>query len=420
MPVLAAHWGLERYGLWSMLIAVPGLLLLSDLGFATAATVRMTMEIAQGRPEAARKTMHSASSVVLVACAVILAAGLSTAAFVPDATLGTLSAVSPAEVRGAIMSMTAYAVLICGGALLQALFRSNLHFATGSLLWTAMLLVENGLLVAAVVQGHGLVAGAVALLLGRLGGIAAGLVLAIRLKTGVLPGLSQADRSVRGELLKPALAAMAIPLGVTMILQGQVVALGLAAGAMAVPAFVATRTLSRLGLQIAQAIAHPIMPEFGAAAARADRPAMTRYFALVLLSSCAISAIFALPIALAGPQIIAAWSGGHISAPAELTRIMALSALFGGIWNPVSNLLLGVNQQKRFSLPLTGLAIIGFSVTLATGKIAGSSAAAMAIVGIDLVMLAIVLRFAFANWGRPAELARAARLKAMTRKSYWF
>ena len=29
VPILAAHWGLERYGLWSMLIAVPAVLLLS-------------------------------------------------------------------------------------------------------------------------------------------------------------------------------------------------------------------------------------------------------------------------------------------------------------------------------------------------------------------------------------------------------
>ena len=48
VPILAAHWGLERYGVWGMLIALPGILLLTDLGFATAATVRMTMQIAKG------------------------------------------------------------------------------------------------------------------------------------------------------------------------------------------------------------------------------------------------------------------------------------------------------------------------------------------------------------------------------------
>lgn len=408
VPILAAHWGLERYGQWGMLIAVPGILLLSDLGFATAASVRMTMQIARGEREAARATMHSATQVVLIASAVIVAIGLSLATLPPDAAFRQLSALPPAEVRGAMACLTAYAVLISGGALLQALFRSNQHFATGSLLSTAIVLMENGLLVAAVLQGYGLAGGAAALLLGRLGGIGAGLCLAKRLATGVMPGLRHANRAVRQELLKPALAAMAIPLGLTMVIQGQVVALGIAAGAMAVPAFVASRTLSRLGLQIAQAAAHPIMPEFGAAAARADRPAALRYFAFVLLISGMISGIFALTLALAGPQIIAAWSGGHITASADLTRIMALSALFGGIWNPVSNLILAINRQLQFSPALVVLACIGFGTTLATGAVLGSTAAAVAMAAIDLVMLVIVLRFAFRNWASPTQLLAAA------------
>ena len=62
VPILAAHWGLERYGVWGMLIALPGLLLLTDLGFATAATVRMTMQIAKGQREAARVSAPAATT----------------------------------------------------------------------------------------------------------------------------------------------------------------------------------------------------------------------------------------------------------------------------------------------------------------------------------------------------------------------
>ena len=406
VPILAAHWGLERYGLWSMLIAVPAVLLLSDFGFATAATVRMTMQIARDKQDAARVTLHSASQVVLIACGAIVLLGVGGAAFLPDAVLRTLSAIPTPEVRGAILCLTGYSALILGTALLLAVLRSHQHFALGSLLSTITLLLESGLLVAAVVQGHGLAGGALALLLGRAIGAVVVWAVAARLESGVMPGLRAAQARVRRALLRPAMAALAIPLGLTLIVQGQVIALGFAAGAAAVPAFVAARTLSRLGLQVAQALAQPLMPEFAAMAARGNRAGMVRYFVLVLAGSVTISVISALVLALAGSWIVGAWSAGHIVAPPGLMLVIALSALCGGVWNPVSNLMLAINRHGRFAPALLGLACAGLIVTLATGAVWGATAAAIAMALVDGAMLIIVMRFAAAHWGRPRDWRR--------------
>lgn len=403
VPILAAHWGLERFGLWGMLIALPAILLLSDLGFTTAATVRMTMQIARGERDAARVTMHSASQVVLIAGTVIGLLGAGAAAFVPAPVLRSISAIPPAEVRGAILCLSGYSGLIIGKALLLALFRSNGRFALGSLLSTLTLLLENSLLVIVVAQGHGLMSGALALLLGRTIGLLITIVVAARLRTGVLPGLRAADHAVRRQLLGPALAAMAIPLGLALIVQGQVLALGFAAGAAAVPAFVAARTLSRLGLQIAQALAQPMMPEFAAMSARGNHHGMARYFVLVLAGSATISVASALVLAFVGSWIVEVWSGGHIVIPSGLMPIIALSALCGGVWNPVSNLMLAVNQHARFVPALLCLASTGLAVTLVTGAMLGSTAAAIGMALVDLLMVIVVMRFAASHWGRPRD-----------------
>lgn len=412
VPILAAHWGLERYGVWGMLIALPGILLLSDLGFATAATVRMTMQIARGEREAARTTMHSASQVVMVACAFILLVGFSAATLLPDSAFRAVTALQAQEVRAAILWLTVYAILINGSGLLLAVFRSNERFAMGSLFSTVTLLLENGSLVVVVSQGHGLALGAAALAFGRAGGLLLAWLAAARLRTGVLPGFWNADTVVRQNLLGPALAAMAIPLGTTLIVQGQVVALGLAAGAAAVPAFVASRTLSRLGLQLGQALAHPLMPEFTAAAAHGNHAVSVRYFAVLLASSLIISAAFAALLALGGTAIVAVWSGGHIIVPHQLMLIMALAALIGGVWNPLSNLILAVNQQDKFAPALVILASIGFGVTLALAPFVGSAGAALTTVAIDLAMLLIVMRFPAANWGTPRVWMQTLRALA--------
>lgn len=408
VPILAAHWGLERFGLWGMLIAVPGLLLLTDLGFATAATVRMTMQIARGQQDAARVTMHSASQVVLFASTAVLLAGACAATLLPDAASDAVAAIPATDLREAILCLAGYSALILGSGLLQAVFRSNGRFALGSLLSTMTLLLESALLVAAVVTGHGIATAAAALLIGRATGLLLAWVMAGRLRTGMLPGLRQRDHGVRRELLGPALAAMAIPLALTLIVQGQVIALGMVAGAAAVPAFVAARTLSRLGLQLSQALAHPLMPEFAALAANDNRSGMVRYFVLVLTVSLAISAAAAITLALAGAWIIEIWSGGHIIVPPGLMPIIAISALCGGIWNPVSNLILAINQQARFAPILLILANMGLFVTLASGAMLGSNAAALSIALVDLAVLAIVMRFAHTHWAGPSEWRRAA------------
>lgn len=198
VPILAAHWGLERYGLWGMLIALPGILLLTDLGFATAATVRMTMQIAKGQREAARVTMHSASQVVLAAAGVILALGSAVAVLLPDRAFHALSGIAPGEVRGAILCLTGYSALIVAQGLLQAVFRSNHRFAVGSLLSTATLLLENALLVGVVLMGEGVLTGAAALLAGRIAGVAIAAITAARLRSSVLPGLQMRMRLSAG------------------------------------------------------------------------------------------------------------------------------------------------------------------------------------------------------------------------------
>jgi len=406
VPVLASHWGLELYGVWAMLTALPGILLLGDLGFATAASVRMTMQIARGDRDSARITMHSASQVVLIAGAMILAVAAAVAAFMPDAALSALSAATAADLRTALVCLALYAVLIIANGLVLAVFRSNERFALGSLLSTLTLLLENILLVTVVALGHGIAIGAMAMLAGRASGTAIGLLTSARLRTGVMPGLRHGNRAARSELIGPAVAAMAIPLGLALMLQGQVVALGAAAGAATVPAFVAARTLSRLGLQLSQALAHPLIPEFGVASARGNKRGVLRMFALVLVAALFIAVTFAIILAVAGPWIVMTWSAGHIAVPRETMWAIAVSALCGGIWNPVSNLMLAINRQASFAPVLVALAAIGVLVTLSVGSWLGSTAAALAMAAVDLMMLIVVLRFGLTNWASIWDLRR--------------
>ena len=412
VPILATHWGLERFGGWSLLWTVPGLFVLGDLGFANAATVRMVMEVSRGERAAARVTMHSASQVVLGACAAIVLSVAALALALPDAWLPAVAGTSALDLRVAIIALAAYSALVMSSGLIQGLFRCNGRFAVGVLYATGTAILETGLLVGVVLTGGGIAAGALAVLVGRVAGLALTWAGAAAMRSGLLPGFAAGSAAVRSELLGPALAAMAIPLGTALLLQGTVIALGWAAGAAAVPAFVAARTLSRIGLQGTQMLTHALMPEFGIATATGNRRGQVRMFVLVLSAALVLTVPFALVLGLAGPWIIRLWSNGQIAAPAALTAAIAVSALCGGIWNPVSNLILAMNRQADFAPAYCALAASGVGLTLLlAGSLAGT-APALALAVVDLAMLAVVLRFALRHWAAKEEWLAHARSMA--------
>lgn len=393
VPLLASHWGVERYGSWVLLLSLPALLALGDLGHGGAAVVRVTIEVARGDYPAARATLHSATQVIVIAGAGLIGMALAAAVLVPTGWLPVLPALPPSALRLTIVLLTTHACVVLTGSLFTAMLRSHGQFARDVALGTATFLMEQGLLIATVVAGGGLVDAAVALLGGRLLGTAATAIAAWRCCPALRPGLSNATAAVLRELLRPALAVLAIPLGTTLLLQGTVIALGLVAGAAAVPVLVAARTLSRLALQLTQVLTGPLQPEFGAACARGDRPAMARMVRTVLCGAALIGMPAAAVLALAGPALIALWSGQLLIAPPWLMVAMAISALAGAVWKPQSDLMLAAGRQGEFALRYGVIALAAVGLTLLTGAWLGSIAAALAMALADLAMIVVVWRF---------------------------
>ena len=409
VPVLASHWGLARYGGWAMLTTLPSLFALGDLGFANAAAVRMTMEVARGELPKARSTIRSATQIVAIACGLILTLVCGLALLLPDDFILEVPLTTYLEMRWAIVALATYACVVMLCALLQGVFRSNARFALGTVLSTFTTLLENGLVVLVVWLGHGIVAGAVAMMIGRVVGFLTMSIAAASLRTGLLPGLIGASPAVRRELLGPALAAMSIPLATALLLQGTVAALGLVAGAAVVPAYVAARTLSRVGLQGSRILTTALMPEFGAETAKGNHRAVIRMFVAVLGTAVAIAVPFSIALALAGPWIIQLWSGGSITAPESLMLAIAVSALCGGIWTPLSNLMLAINHQAEFAIAYAALAAFGLALTLILGPSLGSTAAALTLAAVDFAMLLVVGRLAKRYWGSGNSLLTTAR-----------
>lgn len=195
-------------------------------------------------------------------------------------------------------------------------------------------------------------------------------------------------------LVRPALAALAIPGGYAVMMQGSVAAIGSVAGAAAVPAFAVVRTLTRSVLQFAMRLNLASMPRYTTARARGDRAWAARLVAVNLLAMVAMLVPAALAMVWLGEAVVAVWTARVVHPSETMILLMVLAMVFDGIWASVSNLLLAINRQSTFAymfLVLSGV-FIALGAWL-TGRF-GAEGMAGAVMALEAAMAAWVLRVA--------------------------
>jgi O-antigen/teichoic acid export membrane protein len=415
VPILATHWGLRVYSLWVLLATLPGFMVFSDFGLGVAAGTRMTMQVATGNRQGAARTFQNAWATMLPLALVLVIVALAAIWTVPDRYFAEAPMLRHHESRWVMTLLILYGVSCLQGNMLLAGFRSIGRFSTGALAQALMFLAETIGVVLLVLGGGGPRATAICYLAVRLIGLGVTGFLLLHLAPWLRP---RRDLSSMGEmrfLTRPAMAAMALPVAQGLFLQGTAVALGMAAGPAAVPAFTTVRTLSRLGLQAIALLYNAVIPEFSLATANDDHAARARIVMLTLLVSSALIVPFALVLAIAGTTIVDIWTNHLIHPTPALMLFMALSALIAGFWTPISMLLLAMNRHANFTYAYLGLAVLSVGITYLLGSRIGSVAGGVAFFLLDAAMALVILRLAGELGLSRADLAKgAASLMRMT------
>lgn len=391
VPVMANSWGLHLYGLWVLMFTAPSFLAMGDFGFAQAAGTKMTMAVARGERDEAVHIFQSAwlailsSSGVLVALTAILALGL------PSSLFGADPGMPVNEIRLTLFLLMIYGIAAIQGSIFFAGFRAARLFAVGAY-WNALIiLVESSAIIVAILMGAPPTVAAATILCGRLFGLVGQNLLLRRRVPWLKIGLGRATLAETKTLFAPAGAVMLVPIAQALYLQGSALALGLAAGQAAVPAFTAARTLSRVGLQMCWLLNTPLMPEFSAASARGDRPSQAMMVLATLLFSAALVIPYALLFGLVGQQVILVWTHGVIHSPTMLLWTMALSILFGGFWFPVSNLILALNRHASYTGWFVAFAAASVPLTYLLSSRFGPTGAGLSMAALDSAMAVVIL-----------------------------
>ena len=394
VPVMARSWGLAAYGSWLVLFTLPSLLAQGDLGLSLAGGTIMIDAVARGEGQRAAAVLSALRLVTLTVGCLALVATLGYVLVLAPHTLDFAQRLAGGHGLFLLVLLTLYGMVSLQSSVTIAALRAADDYA-GGLMWYQLITVGESLLALTVVAlGGGALAAAGCYLLVRTAGT---VLLSLRLRVRApwsRDAALRADRATLRELAPAALASFTLPLANATIYQGAVLVIGAACGAAAVPAFTAIRTLSRTAMSVLLRLNFASQPRYTVATATGDGAA--RGLLLVLnLAIAPLALPWVLVLGLFGALIVRVWTHGAVVADGPLLWLMGAIALANALWMPLSNLVVALNRQGRFSYFYLGSALAALAVgnwaARGLAPVAGVRRIALALLGQEVAMLVWVV-----------------------------
>jgi O-antigen/teichoic acid export membrane protein len=403
VPVLLHAWGTDGYGEWLILYAVPGVLVMTNLGFSMSAGNDMTAKVARGdRPGALRVFQSLAALLYVIALAGMLLCGALLWWLPLDEWL-QFKTMSTEVIRWVLWLLASQVFLQLLDGLTHAGFRANSQYARHvAFQATTRLLQFGGIWLAAILD-----AGPVA---------AAGAFLGVRLLTTPLfalvlvlrhrwlsYGVSHASTRELRRLYRPALANMAIPLGNALNIQGMVLVVGAVLGPVAVVVFSTLRTLTRLALQMVLVVSRAAEPELATAYGAGNAALMKSLYVHALRGGLWLSLLAVLGLALLGTPILEVWTQGKVPMNDALFGWLLASAVATTLWDSPLAVLRAANRHLRaavvFVLAATATVGAAWLLLRMTGDLSYAGMALLLMDGLmALYVLSAAARLAGVDW----------------------
>lgn len=393
VPVLLAAWGVDVYGEWLVLSALPLYLALSDLSLASVAGNSMTMLVGAGRRADAvilgRQvwTLVSAMTGVSVLVAVAVASLFA-------GVFGSGAAIPSWEVRLVLVALFAQVAVGNQFSVLDAGYRAGGRYPLGVAFRQFTRLLEFGGLLTAVLLGGGPGMAAAGFLVGSSVGFALSWLMLRRAVSWLSFRPSRPRSATVRSLLAPGLAFLAFPLSNALSVQGLTLVIGSVLGSAAVVVFSTTRTLTRVVTQVMQSINNSIWPELsrsiGAGCLAEARAIQRRAVQTSLMVSFSAAAF----LVAVGPAIIRSWTHGLVDPPGPLLAILVLVVVANSFWFTLTTSLVATNQHGRMALTYLASTTVAVIVAVPLSSAFGLAGGAGALLAIDVGMSAYVLRAA--------------------------
>lgn len=396
VPIFLHYWGVQLYGEWLILTAIPAYFALSDVGFASVAANEMTMLVARGDRDKAIEVFQSTWVFICIASAAIYILAVSAIYFLPITHMLKISLLPPSQVTLILMILVFHIMLGLQGGLFDAGYRCDGNYAIG-VFWLNLLRLSESMAMIAVVTLDGTPLYCVLAFLGvRAIGYSMMRLILYKKSPWIKFGVTHVKIATVKKLSSPAIAFMAYPLGNMLNIQGMVIAVSTILGPTYVVAFSTARTLSRLAFQAIDKIKNTIWPEISAAFGAHDIAlARTLHRQFFQLSSW-LAVTLVVFLLIFGQKIYIFWTHGKVSFDYVFFALLLLGIVVNTFWYMSSVIQTATNQhQKQAVLYIFGnvFAVISTFITIPHWGLTG---AALSLIFLDALMSFYVLRSSMA------------------------
>ncbi len=392
VPLFLYYWGIELYGEWIILSAIPAYLTMSDIGFASVAANDMTMRVAKDDKQGALEVYQS---IWVFICTVSLIVGCVLTLLIYKTSVNSffsISYISTLHTQQLLIVLMLTVLFGLQNGVLSAAFRAIGRYAYGTVMANTIRLVEWLASMAAVVLGNSVVIVALSILAIRLLGLLIMWLVLRRQARWLNLGFKFSSRKKIRELIKPAIAFMAFPLGLALSLQSMVIIIGITLGSSAVVIFSAYRTLTRLLVQIITMINQAIWPEISAAYGVGNMDLIIQLHRKSSSITFWIALASVTTIGFIGEWVVGIWTH-HSFLPNHTLLLLLLAVTFLNVcWQTSWVVLMATNQHNKISF--------AFILSAATGLISSTLAApflGINGIGIMLVLSEIPMHFITIN-----------------------
>jgi O-antigen/teichoic acid export membrane protein len=390
VAILLPVWGVDRFGEWLILIAIPSYLASSDLGFFAAAGNDIVMATARGAHEHACDVFRATARGAAIVFGVLAMLLALVCWLLPISTLLNLT-MPESTASLALLLLMMDTLLITFSGLLTGGFASAGYQGSGAAAQASLMLAEFAAVVIIVPLTRDPALAAAGMLLAR----AVGTMIMYRAMRRRAPWLSfgkpVGQPEVLRRLTKPALAATAFPTGYALNIQGTIVLVGIVLGPAAAAVFGTARTVSRIVAQVPGSIFPVVGPEFGKAYAMGDQDLIRELHRRSCHLAVWLCGPLLIVLAAVGPELISLWTSGAVEPERDLLTLLLVATGLDVLWLTSVGLLIFTNRHQRVGVIVLAVNLALIPVTYGLLQAMGLDGAAVALVGVAGILLAAVL-----------------------------
>ncbi len=388
VPLFLSKWGVDYYGEWIVLSAVPTMLSVSNLGIGTSSSIEIIHCLTNKNEEKANAVLATSMLVILGQAILLLVAALMLVLFLPGSVGALSQKINDRTSIFVLLTLSHLAMMFTHPlegfwiARERAAFKTW-FFALLSLievLLAAMLLLQNS-------NAFYLVLGTT---ITRFIGVGMFIWRSSYLVTRLFP--IRPNFSLLPSLVGQGLGFQLQPVWWTIFYQFSLLIAQWNLGAAGAATWGTLRSMSRVGNQVMILINHSVLPELQTSIARNDLEASRRLHSIAIKMSFVVSVLITIALIIGGGWLYRIWTRGELYVDFWVWPLLGMGLVFHSVWFSSSYVHVSKNQPWFLNLWALAASIIAIFIMHLLGQRFDMVGFATGSLVFDAILSLVVLR----------------------------